>query len=443
MSSFKNLPKIDKLVSNALFDTCNKKLITALAKSEVEFLRKMMREGQEVAVDVDDICQNILKKYNQAISPSLKPLINATGIILHTNLGRAPLHVKILQRAQTIACGYSNLEYDQEKGTRGERYSHLASQLRELLDVEDVLVVNNNAAAVFLVLNTFAKDCQAIVSRGELVEIGGSFRIPDVMSSSGCELVEVGTTNKTNIQDYEKAITSKTAMLMKVHQSNFSIQGFSEEAQYEDIVSLAKQHGLIDFYDAGGAYIQQLSKDLDDAKLHLHAILANKPSLVSFSGDKLLGSIQAGIIVGKKELIAKLKKNQLLRMLRVDKVTLSILEATIIAYLKGEYELVPSLTLLNRPLEKVEALANSVRSQLTKESTQLVHSTTYVGGGTMPNKSLPTIALHVKGDGVMLERKFRKIGVIGRIEKEMFLLDFRSIQDEDVELLVSKIKSVL
>lgn len=442
MQRLRELPKIDKIVLDSSFDGCNKKRIAILAKEVIETLRSQIKEGKKSDTSFKSVCESVLKKYHSMITPSLKPLINATGIILHTNLGRAPLHVKIFESAKDVVCGYSNLEYNQDKGCRGERYTHVAKQISELLGVEDALVVNNNASAVFLVLNTFANKKEAIVSRGELVEIGGSFRIPDVMKSSGCTLVEVGTTNKTKIQDYTNAITKKTAMVMKVHKSNFSIQGFSEEASYEDIVRLAKKKGIIDFYDAGGAYIHELPPCLQEESLNLKNILANKPSLVSFSGDKLIGSVQAGIIVGKKELISKLKKNQLLRMLRVDKVTLSLLEATITTYLQGKYELIPSLQLLDRSTEELEAFGKQIQEALTDKSVTLVQTKTYMGGGTMPNKTIPSIALHVKGEAVSLERVFREHGVVGRIENEQFLLDLRSVQEKDVKLLVSKIEAL-
>lgn len=443
METLKQIPKIDKIALNPLFKKLNKKLITSIAQEEIANLREKIKDGKIHKIDEDEICHTILQKYHQATSPSLKPLINATGIILHTNLGRAPLHETVYDSAQNIACGYSNLEYDMDVGKRGERYTHVSKQLRRLLNAEDALIVNNNAAAVFLILNTFAKNKEVIVSRGELVEIGGSFRVPDVMEQSGCKLVEVGTTNKTKIQDYENAINQETTLLMKVHQSNFSMQGFTEETNHKDIVALANKHELIDFYDAGGAFMGNIPFELEDIKLNLSHLLSYNPSLVSFSGDKLLGGVQAGIIVGKKNLISKLKRNQLLRMLRVDKITLALLEATFTTYLTNKTEHIPVLTLLNTPLEKVRQKALNVAKICANKNIELVSSKTYVGGGTMPNKTMPTFALRIKGEPQKLQKAFRDKGVIGRIEEDSFLLDFRSIQSKETTPLANTMKGIL
>ncbi|MDD3324848.1 MAG: L-seryl-tRNA(Sec) selenium transferase [Sulfurospirillaceae bacterium] len=438
----KKIPKIDKIINHSLLDGLCKKLLTKIAKQKIEILREDVLSGKVCDVDESSIAQEIKKAYENVLEPSLKPLINATGVILHTNMGRSLVSKTLLQRASKVICNYSNLEYDLDKGKRGERYEHVSNHLKQLLHVEDVLVVNNNASAVFLILNTFAKRKEVVVSRGELVEIGGSFRIPEVMKQSGAKLQEVGATNKTKLSDYKEAISPKTAMLMKVHQSNFSIEGFSESVDFKQIQTLAKAYGLIDYFDVGSGYVGELPYNLGNKEPSLEQILSCDPSLISFSGDKLFGSVQAGIIAGKKELIARLKKNQLLRMLRVDKITLALLEESIKAYLQEEYELIPTLWMLHQSVEKLEQRALHVRSFVGENICDVVHSQTYMGGGTLPNRTFATIALHVKGKAVNLERQFRKHGIIGRIENDKFLLDFRSILPEFDEDLGKTIKII-
>lgn len=355
-------------------------------------------------------------------------------------MGRSLIHKELLDNASKVICNYSNLEYNQKAGCRGERYEHVSEHLTNLLHVEDVLVVNNNASAVFLILNTFAKNSEAIVSRGELVEIGGSFRIPEVMKQSGAILHEVGATNKTKKTDYENAINENTSMLMKVHQSNFSIEGFSQNTSYADIKELCEKNNLIDYYDLGSGYIPELPYNLGNNEPSLPTVLKDNPSLISFSGDKLFGSVQAGIIAGKKELIDKLKKNQLLRMLRVDKITLSILEETIKTYLKEDYKYIPTLWMLFQSEESLHVRASNMQKFLGDDISAVVKSKTVMGGGTLPNREFPTVALHIKGKANHLERDFREKGLIGRIENDMFLIDFRSILPEFEQNIITIIK---
>ncbi len=441
MNILKHLPKIDKLLFAKEFEGLNKTLLADIARGYIAFLRQEIIKKNVSSFSEIDIIQEILKSYQEKTSSSLKPLINATGVVIHTNLGRSPLHVDIYDRAKEIACGYSNLEFDLQTGKRGQRYSHVSKQLCTLLGVEDALLVNNNAAAVFLVLNTFGKDKKTVLSRGELVEIGGSFRIPEVMKESGTKLKEVGTTNKTKIQDYENAIGKKTAVLMKVHKSNFTQKGFCEETPYEQIVALAKEKNLIDYYDVGGAYIDELSPLIKDDELDLKRILKCDPSLVSFSGDKLLGSVQCGIIVGKKHLIKKLKQNQLLRMLRVDKVTLALLEVSISAYIENKTNLIPTLELLKRSEEELKQMCLHVKEHFS--TCEMISTSSYVGGGTMPDKLLPSQGLHVKGDAKEMQKLFRENGIIGRISQEKFILDFRSILQKDLPSLIEKMGNIL
>ena len=438
----REIPKIDIFIKQDDFKGFNKKLLTKAARKEISILRQGIIDSKISNFDINKLVINTKIRYKNILSSSLKPMINATGVILHTNMGRSLISKQILERASSIICNYSNLEYDSDKGRRGERYTHAKKGLKELLNVEDVLVVNNNASAVFLILNSFAKNQKVIVSRGELVEIGGSFRIPEVMKESGALLKEVGTTNKTKLSDYENAIDDNTKMLMKVHKSNFSIEGFSEEVSFEAIKKIALKNNLMDYYDLGSGYVVDLPYNLGDKEHSLLNILKHKPSLISFSGDKLFGSVQAGIIAGKKEFIDKLKKNQLLRMLRVDKITLSILEETIKAYLLQDYEQIPTLKLLFQSIDSLEKRALKIQSSLGKGVCDIVKSTTFMGGGTLPNKKFPTIALHIIGDAVKLEKIFRLNDLIGRIEKDKFLIDFRSILpslDTNIEETIKKV----
>jgi len=443
MNLLRKLPKIDKLVLNPIFEGLNPNLVTQIARKEIDFLREGILSKKIDAFDENELIEKVKNAYEKLFEPSLKPLINATGVILHTNMGRSLINKQLLENASKVICNYSNLEYNQEKGCRGERYEHVSEHLKNLLHVEDVLVVNNNASAVFLVLNTFAKNHEAIVSRGELVEIGGSFRIPEVMSQSGAILHEVGATNKTKKSDYQNAINEQTAMLMKVHQSNFSIEGFSEDTSYSDIKQLCEQHNLIDYYDLGSGYVPELPYNLGNNEPSLKTVLQDEPSLISFSGDKLFGSVQAGIIAGKKELIDQLKKNQLLRMLRVDKITLSILEETIKAYLKEDYKSIPTLWMLFQDIESLSKRAYDMQEKIGQENCEVIQSKTVMGGGTLPNREFPTIALHVKGKATKLEKKFREKSIIGRIENDMFLIDLRSVLPEVEEQIVQTIKEIV
>ena len=443
MNSLRALPKVDKCLFHPLFEGANTTLVMKIARTKIEALRQGLIHKEIESFDEESLMHEIKKAYDTLFEPSLIPLINATGVILHTNMGRSLISKTLLERASEVICNYSNLEYNLEMGCRGERYEHVSTHLKELLNVEDVLVVNNNASAVFLVLNTFAKNREVVVSRGELVEIGGSFRIPEVMKQSGAILNEVGATNKTKITDYAGAINENTAMLMKVHQSNFSIEGFSEAVEYENIKQLASNYNLLDYYDLGSGYVPKLPYNLGNREHSLEEILTCNPSLISFSGDKLFGSVQAGIIAGRADLIAKLKKNQLLRMLRVDKITLSLLEESIKAYLAEEYEQIPTLWLLFRTTEDLKERALHVKEMVGEKHCDVVESETYMGGGTLPNRRFPTIALHVKGKAMILEKKFREAHVIGRIENDQFLLDFRTILPSSEEKLIEIIKRIV
>ena len=435
MNELRKLPQIDKFIKNERFFGLDTSLLTKVARAELESLRAQILGGKNCP-EPGEIVQNTLARYEKASNLSLRSLINATGVIIHTNLGRSAIDPEILRRAAPVITGYSNLEYSIEKGGRSNRYDYVGGLLAELFGFEDAVVVNNNASAVFLVLNTFSKGGEVIISRGELVEIGGSFRVPEVMANSGAILREVGTTNKTNLRDYEDAINENSKLILKVHRSNFDIVGFSEDVAMPDLSALARERNLIDYFDLGGGFYGELPYGLERNEPNLKNL--KDASLVSFSGDKLFGSVQCGIILGKKGLIAKLKKNQLLRMLRVDKVIISLLAQSVKAYANREFELITTVKQLYKSVEELETTANFINSQL-KTPLEIVRTTTFVGGGTMPNKRIPSLALAVKGNANENEAKFRKNLVIGRIEEGKFLLDLRSVLDADVQNLIEKI----
>ncbi|MCG3671746.1 L-seryl-tRNA(Sec) selenium transferase [Aliarcobacter butzleri] len=446
MSLLKSIPKVDKFIMNEAFEGLSRTLITKIAKKTLEELRNDILNNKIEKIDENTLINEVLDSYKDLTSPSLKSLINATGIIVHTNLGRSLLDEKLLTKAIKIATAYNNLEYDLKKGKRGERYEHITKSLQALTSCEDAIVVNNNASAVFLILNTFCKNKEVIVSRGELVEIGGSFRVPEVMNQSGAKLKEIGTTNKTHLRDYENAICEKTSMLMKVHKSNYSIEGFSSEVSFEDIVKIAQQNSLIDYFDMGSGHIIDLPYNLNKDEPSILDIMKYKPSLLSFSGDKLFGSVQAGIIIGKKELIAKIKKNQLLRMLRVDKITLALLEETLNSYLKNELDSIPTLKMLNTKIETLEQRANNLKEKCENYiKCEVIKTSTMVGGGTTPNKKIPTIALTLEYKNYKpnkLEEILRKNSIISRIENDKVLLDFRTILESDCKKIEEILKNL-
>lgn len=429
-----DLPKVDKIANLAEFKDYFYPLVLNLAKQIIEKEREKALLNLEYK-DEQGIIEAIKSEYEIYENLELKPLINATGVVIHTNLGRSVINDEILKRAKKTITSYSNLEYDLKTGKRGLRYNYTAKLCSMLFGCEDTLIVNNNASAVFLVLNTFAKGGEVVVSRGELVEIGGSFRIPEVMANSGAILHEVGTTNKTNLNDYENAINENTKMLMKVHQSNFSIEGFSQSVEIDEISNLAKNSSLIDYYDLGSAYVNELPYALGSHEPPLKKVLESGVNLLSFSGDKLFGSIQCGIILGKTELISKLKKNQLLRMLRVDKITLSLLNETLKAYINKEFDLIQTTHQIYKDIDELTDMANLVKANISVNS-KVINTKTFIGGGTLPCRQYPSVALAFMGDSVSLKEKFRNKKVIGRIENNKFILDFRSIMDKDLQNLI-------
>jgi len=447
MILLKSIPKVDKFIQNKAFNEMSIKLITKISKQVIKNLRANILENKVTSIDEEKLIANVIKEYNTITTPSLQKVINATGVIVHTNLGRSLISDRTFDKVKDIVTSYNNLEYDLEKGKRGERYSHISKVICEFLGCEDVLIVNNNASAVFLVLNTFAKNKEAVVSRGELVEIGGSFRVPDVMSNSGAILKEIGTTNKTHSRDYENACNENTSILMKVHKSNYSIEGFTSEVSHEEIVNIAREKEVMDYYDMGSGHMIDLPYNLNLHEPSVLDIMKYDPSLISFSGDKLLGSIQAGIIVGKKKYIDQLKKNQLLRMLRVDKITLAILEDNITSLLLGKNEEIPTLNMLFTSLEDLENRAKELQIKLQNYCLcEIIKTSTVIGGGTTPNKKIPTIAMSISFKNYKankLEKLFRENNIIGRIENDKYLLDFRSIQKSELEILTKTIIKII
>jgi L-seryl-tRNA(Ser) seleniumtransferase len=399
---------------------------------------------------INEIFTILERNINQQFSYTLKKVINATGTILHTNLGRARLSDQAVSHVIDIAQNYSNLEYELENGERGSRHSHAEALIKELTGAEAAMIVNNNAAAVYLVLRALAANKEVIVSRGQLVEIGGSFRISSIMEESGAKLVEVGTTNKTHLNDYEQAITPETAIIMKVHTSNFKVIGFTKSVETAELITLSKGIENIIFYEdlGSGALFDFRQHGIGDEPV-VREIIGMGADLVTFSGDKLLGGPQAGIIAGKKAFIDRLKKHQLARVVRVDKMTLAALEGTLLDYARGEkgFKNIPTIRDLLQTIENIETRSSqfitNIHMQTKSYEAELITGTSQVGGGTMPEVKLPTkiIALkHCLLSAEQLARKLRtesKPSIIGRIQKDMFLIDLRTVSGEDEKDLLT------
>ncbi len=445
----RSLPSVDALLQDHTLRDLEQRhghaVLVEACRAALDAARKSILAGHEPpmpALLIDDVRERV----ERAVRPSLLPVINATGVIIHTNLGRAPLSQDALGAMRTVAQGYSNLEYDLARGERGSRYTHAEAILTRLTGAPSALVVNNNAAAVMLVLAAFAQDREVVISRGQLVEIGGGFRVPDVMRQSGARLVEVGTTNRTRIDDYAHAITDRTAMLMHVHPSNFRIIGFTEEASLSDLVSLARAHGLMTVDDLGsGALLDTSTYGLAHEPTPQEALAAGV-TLVSFSGDKLLGGPQAGIILGAKETIDQLKRHPLTRALRVDKVTLAGLQATLLHYLKGEaVKKVPIWAMIAATRQELETRAVhwSERLRAAHLDASVVDSESTVGGGSLPGETLPTraLALAASSPDAFAERlRQNNPPIIARIEGDRLVFDPRTVLPSDEPALLEGIE---
>ncbi len=380
---------------------------------------------------------------------SLRPVINATGVILHTNLGRAPLPATAIDAIRDVADGYSNLEYDLERGARGSRYTHCVGLLRELTGAEDALVVNNGAAALVLALNTLAEGRPAIVSRGELVEIGGSFRIPDIMAKSGARLVEVGTTNRTHLADYERALAGGDGVIVKVHRSNFAIEGFVADVSLAELARLAAPRGVPVIYDLGSGLLLSLERYGLTGEPVASDVVRDGATLVTMSGDKLLGGPQAGIVLGRRAAIERVRANPLTRALRVDKLTLAALEATLALYREPEraFGEIPTLAMITEDVAAVRSRARAMAVRLTSGgiACDLVETDASVGGGAFPTARIPSAAIALTGDAEQLDARLRAAEppVIARIVDDRIVLDVRTIQAGAEEELIGIVKRAL
>ena len=409
----------------------------------VQRLRDGIVAGSLSSVSLMTLEQEIVSEAETAAHYSLRPVINASGVILHTNLGRAPLAREAVEHLAQVATRYSNLEYDLEAGERGRRDVHTEALLCQLLGAEKALLVNNNAAAVLLALNTLAEGTEVVVSRGELIEIGGSFRIPEVCAKSGAILREVGTTNRTRIDDYAAAINERTRLLLRVHPSNFRIVGFTARPSLAEFVELAQKHSLISMEDLGsGCLIDLSTKSIRDEPTATASLKAGV-DVVTFSGDKLLGGPQAGILAGKRELLERIRKNPLFRALRVDKLIIAALEATISLYLQGKTADVPALHMINLPVEAIRRRATGLAEKISAHprfSVLVRDGESVIGGGSTPAQSLPTALLavtHSSHSAQDLEQLLRRNSppVIARVEEGALLLDLRTVfEDQDEEL---------
>jgi L-seryl-tRNA(Ser) seleniumtransferase len=457
----KNLPKIDEILNilekdgisgefprNVVVDT-SRSLVGEMRDAIVTSKGKPPR-----LLPAQKAAEEVKKRLLKLREFSLKKVINATGIILHTNLGRAPLSEKAIERIVEVSRGYSNLEFNLEKGKRGIRYDHVRKILCSISGAEDAVIVNNNAAAVLLVLNTFSKGKQAIVSRGELIEIGGEFRIPEVMEKSGAILREVGTTNRTHLSDYENAIDDTTGLILKVHTSNFRTVGFTEEIGLPELVEIGKKKGIPVVNDLGSGCFVSLERYGFEREPTVQEALATGVDVVTFSGDKLLGGPQAGIILGKKKALEAIGKNPLNRALRIDKLTLAALEATVQEYLNidGALNNVRSLRTLTEPQGDVKKRAKKLLSLVKKLapagfSFDLKEGMSLAGGGSLPTQEIPTVLLAVNSkrfSSGRLEKKLRllEVPIIARIYEDEILFDLRTIDENEFGLIEAGLKSI-
>lgn len=454
---FRRLPKVDAFLKRPeverLCSSYPRWVVVESIRRMLEEKRRQIKEGLEPSVDLEDLVAELERRVPYEALPSLRRVINATGVVLHTNLGRAPLAHEAVESIRNVSVWYSTLEYDLETGRRGLRYLHVVDVIKRITGAPSALVVNNNAAAVFLVLNTLACGKEVIVSRGELIEIGGSFRIPDVMRSAGAVLREVGTTNKTKLEDYRRAIGENTALILKVHTSNYRIVGFTESVPLRDLVGLGREYGIPVYEDLGsGLFVDVRRFGLPYEPTVQESIRAGA-DLVSFSGDKLLGSTQAGIILGREDLIERIRRNPINRALRIDKLTLAGLEATFRIYLEGEdaaVDKIPVLRMLAQSVDEIRGRAERVLEALREidgYAFELVEDVATVGGGALPTAQLPTFCVAISGGSPEeLEERLRRrpmVPVIGRIKNDRLLLDMRTVRDEEVDLLVKSVREAL
>jgi L-seryl-tRNA(Ser) seleniumtransferase len=456
-AELRKLPSVDSLLHMEavaqLIERHGRELTLNAIRAALDEARQAVLQ-EEVAPTPEVLIDAAVHRLEDASRPSLYPVINATGVIIHTNLGRAPLSERALQAISDVSVGYSNLEYDLEAGARGSRYQHAAQLLRRLTGAEDALVVNNNASAILLTLTALAQEREVLISRGQLVEIGGGFRIPDVMRQSGARLVEVGTTNRTYVRDYADVLHPyNTALILRVHHSNFSLSGFVHEPKLADLVSLGDEYAVPVMDDLGsGTLLDTQEYGLAHEPTIQESITAGA-SVVTASGDKLLGGPQAGLIVGKADIIAKLRHHPLARAVRVDKTTLAALSATLLAYLEGKatHE-IPVWRMIATPLDTLAARARQWQTALSQTgvSMRVVAMESTVGGGSLPGQTLPTWALalevsspdhlagHLRHPGLEAQPP-----VVARIEDDRLLLDPRTVLPEQDAALISVLRAEL
>jgi len=452
------IPSVDELLKSP--EGCRwlsafpRKVVIQAIRTALEAERVSLLAGQTADIVSEALTDSIDAWIKKLSSCSLVPLINATGIVLHTNLGRAALSEKALENIVKAGTGYSNLEYDLETGKRGKRHVHTKRLLRQITGAEDALIVNNNAAAVLLCLNTMAKGREVVVSRGELVEIGGSFRVPDVMTASSAVLREVGTTNKTHLHDYEHALHENTGLIMKVHQSNYQIKGFTSEVSIDELVMLGRKHDIPVMYDLGSGCLVDFKPYGIYTEPTVQEVIKSGVDLVSFSGDKLLGGPQGGIIVGKQKYIERIQKNPLARAVRVDKLAIAAFEATLMEYMDEECakEAIPVLKMLFQPAEAIkkrsQKLAAALRKATEAADIRVVREMSKAGGGSLPEAEFETFAVQVRPGGISvneLEGRLRKGSppVIARIREDALLLDARTVREQEIKDLVRRVAASL
>ncbi len=467
---YRGLPSVDSLLRHetvsALAGQVSDDQLTAYVRAVIDGARDRIASGEaDMPVDVEvldtevfnaeALASEVVARVRQTSTPSLVSVINASGVIIHTNLGRAPLSEETIAAMEAVSRGYSNLEFDLDEGERGSRYTHLEPALRQLTGAEAAIAVNNNASALLLILSVFAEQRaegeaprEVIISRGQAVEIGGGFRIPDVMAQSGVRLVEVGTTNRTYLRDYERAITPQTAAVMRVHASNFRVVGFTEAPSLRDLGRVAHEHGLALLDDLGSGCLLETTQFGLAAEPTVAQSLAAGADVCMFSGDKLLGGPQAGIIAGRGDLVEAARRHPLARAVRMDKTTIAGLHATLLHYLRGEaLTQVPVWRMIAAPVEEIEARAKRWKRSLGGTA-KVVDGRSMVGGGSLPEESLPTKLLSVAGKGAWVTGLARRLRageppVVGRIESDALLLDPRTVAPaEDAELIAAMKKAL-
>lgn len=451
--AYKSLPGVDTLLVSPevapLLSAHGKELVTFCIRLSLDHFREQLRQGSNPPA-MGDIAERVSLLITLYGGRNLKRVINATGIILHTNLGRAPFSPEMLNDSFEVLSGYCNLEFDLSTGARGNRNDHARSILKFITGAEDILIVNNAAAAVMLILRAFAKEREVIVSRGELIEIGGSFRIPEIMAASDCRMVEVGTTNKTRLQDYQKAINDHTALLFKAHKSNYVIKGFSEEVSTKELARLSEKHGIPFLYDLGSGLIRKVPHPAFAGEPDVREAIATGADLICFSGDKLLGGPQAGIIAGKKELISKLSKEPMLRALRVCKATLALLETACLYYLREE-ELISKNMIykaLERDKKEILSIAEKLRSYLKDHNieSEVTPSPGQCGGGSLPDTAIDSFSVVIKHGKTnressdYAEKMFKTllqqtVPILGILKQGNLVFNMLTVDEKDIEII--------